>query len=93
MVSGRLEFQLDDARVAAGAGDFGWVPAWNSAYVRVCVAGSGEYLSGLTGPPDASVLDAIGSRHGAPTVGPPIIASNAPATESSGEVGVRGEAT
>lgn len=38
-----------------------------------------SYLSTLTGPPDPAVLDAIGLRHRAPTLGPPITASNAPA--------------
>jgi mannose-6-phosphate isomerase-like protein (cupin superfamily) len=98
VVSGRLEFQLDDARVAAGAGDFGWVPR-GTAHTFACAspdpvhvvsfavpggvedlfAEQWEYLSSLTGAPDPSVLDSIGSRHGAPTLGPPIIASNAPA--------------
>ena len=31
-----------------------------------------------TQPPDAAVLDEIGQRHGAPTLGPPIRAANAP---------------
>jgi quercetin dioxygenase-like cupin family protein len=30
------------------------------------------YLAGLEGPPDPQVLDEMGLRHGAPTVGPPI---------------------
>ena len=37
-----------------------------------------EYLAGLEGPPDPKVLDEIGRRHGAPTVGPPITARDAP---------------
>ena len=37
-----------------------------------------QYLSGLTGPPDPAVLDEIGLRHKAPTLGPPIRAANAP---------------
>lgn len=98
VVSGRLEFQLDDLRVAAGTGDFGWVPR-GTAHTFACASSAPvhvvsfavpggvedlfaeqwEYLSGLTGTPDASVLDAIGRRHGAPTLGPPIIASDAPA--------------
>jgi hypothetical protein len=40
------------------------------------------YLSSVQGPPDLSVLDQIGVRHGAPTVRPPIRARRAadPAT-------------
>jgi Cupin domain len=38
-----------------------------------------EYLSALDGPPDSAVMDEIGLRHGAPTLGPPITATNAPA--------------
>jgi hypothetical protein len=37
-----------------------------------------EYLSSLDGPPDPAVMDEMGLRHGAPTLGPPIIATNAP---------------
>jgi hypothetical protein len=35
-------------------------------------------LSSVQGPPDPSVLDEIGARHGAPTVGPPIRSKDAP---------------
>lgn len=37
-----------------------------------------QYLSALDGPPDPAVLDEMGLRHGAETVGPPITASTAP---------------
>lgn len=37
-----------------------------------------EYLASVEGPPDPTVLDEIGQRHGSPTVGPPIRAMNAP---------------
>ena len=36
------------------------------------------YLSGLEGPPDPAVLEAMGHRHDAPTLGPPIRATGAP---------------
>jgi cupin domain len=36
------------------------------------------YLSSVQGPPDPNVLDDIGVRLGAPTVGPPIRAHGAP---------------
>ena len=37
-----------------------------------------EYLSGVD-VPDPTVLDEMGARHGAPTLGPPIRATHAPA--------------
>lgn len=36
------------------------------------------YFAGLSGPPDSSVLAEMGARHGSPTLGPPIVATNAP---------------
>jgi hypothetical protein len=36
------------------------------------------YLASVQGPPDPGVLDEIGVRHGAPTVGPPIRSHSAP---------------
>ena len=97
VVSGRLEFQLDDVRRVAGAGDFAWVPR-GTAHTFACAgedpvhvvgfacpggiehlfAEQHAYLGSLDGPPDTKVLDEMGVRHGAPTVGPPITASNAP---------------
>jgi hypothetical protein len=41
-------------------------------------AEQGAYLASVQGPPDPNVLDDIGLRHGAPTVGPPIRSENAP---------------
>jgi len=41
-------------------------------------AEQGAYLASLDGPPDPEVLDEMGRRHGAPTVGPPITATGAP---------------
>ena len=42
-------------------------------------AEQGAYLASLgERPPDPVVLEEMGNRHGAPTVGPPIVASNAP---------------
>ena len=97
VVAGALEFQLDDERRPAKAGDFAWVPrgtahtfasASNEPVHVVAFACPGgiehlfaeqdEYFSGIDGPPDPAVLDEMGRRHGAPTVGPPIVASNAP---------------
>jgi quercetin dioxygenase-like cupin family protein len=97
VVSGRLEFQLDEQRLAATAGDFAWVPR-GTVHAFACASPDPvdvvafatpggiehlfteqwEYLSALTGPPDHAVLDEIGVRHGEPTVGPPIRASNTP---------------
>ena len=97
VVSGRLEFQLDDARRAAEAGDFAWVPR-GTAHTFACAgddpvhvvafacpggvehlfAEQHAYLAGLSGPPDPAVLEEMGMRHGAATVGPPITARNAP---------------
>ena len=37
-----------------------------------------RYLSSLSAAPDPAVMDEIGRRHGAPTLGPPITASGAP---------------
>ena len=42
-------------------------------------AGQFEYLSALDGPLDPAVMDEMGLRHGAPRLGPPITATNAPA--------------
>ena len=97
VVAGRLEFQLDDERRAAGAGDFAWVPR-GTAHTFACAgddpvhvvsfacpggiehlfAEQHHYLAGLTGPPDPQVLDEMGERHGAATLGPPITARRAP---------------
>jgi quercetin dioxygenase-like cupin family protein len=97
VVSGRLEFQLDDARQPAVAGDFAWVPR-GTAHTFACAGDDPvrvvafacpggiehlfteqhEYLSSTDRPPDPKVLNEIGERHGAPTMGPPITASNSP---------------
>lgn len=97
VVSGRVEFQLDEARRTAGTGDFAWVPR-GTAHTFACAgdtplhvvafacpggiehlfAEQQAYLSDLAGPPDPDVLDAIARRHGAPTMGPPITARDAP---------------
>lgn len=97
VVSGRLEFQLDDARRPAEAGDFAWVPR-GTAHTFACAgddpvhvvafacpggiehlfAEQHAYLASLDGPPDPEVLDEMGLRHGASTLGPPITATNAP---------------
>jgi quercetin dioxygenase-like cupin family protein len=97
VVSGSLEFQLDDARKSARAGEFAWVPR-GTAHTFACAGESPvhviafacpggvehlfaeqhAYLANLSGPPDPEILDEIGLRHGSPTVGPAITASNAP---------------
>lgn len=41
-----------------------------------------SYLAGLSGPPESSVLEEIGIRHGSPTLGPPITATKAPRTRA-----------
>jgi quercetin dioxygenase-like cupin family protein len=46
--------------------------------VEELFAEQAAYLSSVQGPPDPSVLDEIGTRHGAPTVGPPIRSKDAP---------------
>jgi mannose-6-phosphate isomerase-like protein (cupin superfamily) len=46
--------------------------------VEELFAEQGAYLASVQGPPDPSVLDEIGVRHGAPTVGPPIRSNSAP---------------
>jgi mannose-6-phosphate isomerase-like protein (cupin superfamily) len=46
--------------------------------VEELFAEQAAYLASAQGPPDPSVLDEIGVRHGAPTVGPPIRSHSAP---------------
>ena len=46
--------------------------------VEELTAEQAAYLASIQGPPDPKVLDQIGVRHGAPTLGPPIRASDAP---------------
>jgi hypothetical protein len=46
--------------------------------VEELFAEQAAYLATVQGPPDPKVLDQIGVRHGAPTLGPPIRASDAP---------------
>jgi gentisate 1,2-dioxygenase len=46
--------------------------------VEELFAEQAAYLASVQGPPDPSVLDEIGVRHGAPTVGPPIRSRSAP---------------
>lgn len=45
------------------------------------------YFSGLEGPPDPAVLDEMGRRHGAPTLGPPIRAAGAPGEAEASRYG------
>ncbi len=46
--------------------------------VEELFAEQAAYFATIQGPPDSQVLDQIGVRHGAPTLGPPIRASDAP---------------
>jgi mannose-6-phosphate isomerase-like protein (cupin superfamily) len=46
--------------------------------VEELFAEQAAYFATIQGPPDPEVLDQIGVRHGAPTLGPPIRASDAP---------------
>jgi mannose-6-phosphate isomerase-like protein (cupin superfamily) len=46
--------------------------------VEELFAEQAAYFATIQGPPDSQVLDQIGVRHGAPTLGPPIRASGAP---------------
>jgi hypothetical protein len=46
--------------------------------VEELFAEQAAYLASVQGPPDPRVLDEIGVRHGAPTVGPPIRSQSAP---------------
>lgn len=46
------------------------------------------YFSNLDGPPDPVVLDEMSRRHGAPTLGPPIVAEGAPEAPSESRYGV-----
>jgi mannose-6-phosphate isomerase-like protein (cupin superfamily) len=48
--------------------------------VEELFAEQAAYLASVQGPPDLSVLDELGARHGAPTVGPPIRSHSAPDT-------------
>lgn len=50
--------------------------------VEELFAEQAAYLASVQGPPDPSVLDQIGVRHGAPTVGPPIRSHSAPLSRS-----------
>jgi hypothetical protein len=46
--------------------------------VEELFAEQAAYLTSVKGPPDRSVLEEIGTRHGAPTLGPPIRSKDAP---------------
>lgn len=46
--------------------------------IETLFAEQAAYFSGLDGPADPVVLDQMGRRHGAPTLGPPIRADGAP---------------
>jgi mannose-6-phosphate isomerase-like protein (cupin superfamily) len=47
--------------------------------VEELFAEQAAYLASVQGPPDPGVLAEIGTRHGAPTLGPPIRSKDAPA--------------
>ncbi len=46
--------------------------------VEELFAEQAAYLTSVEGPPDPSVLEEIGTRHGAPTLGPPIRSDDTP---------------
>jgi hypothetical protein len=46
--------------------------------VEELFAEQAAYLAAVQGAPDPQVLNQIGARHGAPTLGPPISARGAP---------------
>ena len=53
--------------------------------IETLFAEQAAYFASLDGPPDIEVLSAMGDRHGAPTLGPPIRSAAAPdAQEHSG---------
>ena len=47
--------------------------------IEALFAEQAAYFTSLDGPPDMELLSAMGERHGAPTLGPPIRSQNAPA--------------
>ena len=53
--------------------------------IEALFAEQAAYFATLEGPPDPELLNAMGERHGAPTLGPPIRAAGAP-----GEAGPSG---
>lgn len=46
--------------------------------IEALFAEQAAYFASLDGPPDLEVLSAMGDRHGAPTLGPPIRSKDAP---------------
>jgi mannose-6-phosphate isomerase-like protein (cupin superfamily) len=46
--------------------------------IEALFAEQAAYFASLDGPPDMALLGAMGERHGAPTLGPPIRSQNAP---------------
>ncbi len=51
--------------------------------VEELFAEQAAYLTSVKGPPDPSVLEEIGTRHGAPTLGPPIRSKDAPGNDGA----------
>jgi hypothetical protein len=52
--------------------------------VEELFAEQAAYLSSVQGPPDPAILGEIGTRHGAPTLGPPIRSKDAPPEDGAG---------
>lgn len=52
--------------------------------VEELFAEQAAYLSSVHGPPDPAVLGEIGSRHGAPSPGPPTRSKDAPPEDGTG---------
>jgi mannose-6-phosphate isomerase-like protein (cupin superfamily) len=56
--------------------------------IEALFAEQAAYFASLDGPPDLAVLSAMGERHGAPTLGPPIRAASAPGAPAPSGYGV-----
>ncbi len=56
--------------------------------IEALFAEQATYFSNLDGPPDPVALDEMGRRHGAHTLGPPIVAEGAPEAPSESRYGV-----
>jgi mannose-6-phosphate isomerase-like protein (cupin superfamily) len=55
--------------------------------IEALFAEQAAYFATLQGPPDLEVLGAMGERHGAPTLGPPIRSAGAPGAGSGSGYG------
>ncbi len=55
--------------------------------IEALFAEQAAYFASLNGPPDLAVLSAMGQRHGAPTLGPPIRSASAPEASAQARYG------